>query len=168
MFYRLLELFGIDPPDYTGDFPEELQTSAGKLHLHLSQLKIEDKVVATFCRYEAKDESKPVVTFHPEPAKRPNTIRWISIFDRRATELRQRWRECLMAESIRLSKKMRGWAPADLAIETFIQSLELNRLMVSDDGSVSLAFESSAHLSHHDLSVHLSPKNRIKDVAVDG
>lgn len=167
---QIKKWFGVKPADYSGTFPDELKTeSLGVLRLSLSTLMGNGKPLFTICVYKSGlAEDSIGASFHPDTSKEADPASWRETFDRRYCEFEKGWLAILNSRKESIFQRSGGWLPPEGHIEDFFSSLQLGRILVSADSSVTIAFESSPALEHHDLSVTFDYQNNVQEVAIEG
>jgi len=127
------------------------------------------KPLFTICIYESgTDENKIRASFHPDTSREADPTRWRETFDRRYWEFEKDWLSILNSRKESIFQRSGGWLPPEDHVGDFFSSLQLERILVSADSSVTIAFESSPALKHHDLSVTFDHQNNVQEVAIEG
>lgn len=170
LWTQIKKWFGTKPSDYSDTFPDELKTeSLGVLRLSLSTLMGNGKLLFTICVYKTDlDESAIGASFHPDTSKKADPASWRETFDCRFREFEKGWLAILNSRKESIFQRSGGWLPPEGNDDGFFSSLQLKRILVSSDASVTIAFESSPALENHDLSVTFDHQNNIQEVAVEG
>ncbi|WP_395738294.1 hypothetical protein [Prosthecobacter sp.] len=167
---QLKKWLGAKPADYSETFPDVLQTeSLGSLRLSLSTLHGNGKPLFTICVYKS-DSSEGAIgaSFHPDTSKEADPTSWRETFDHRYREFEEGWLAILNSRKESIFQRSEGWLPPEGHVGDFFSSLQLGRILVSSDSSVTIAFESSPALEHHDLSVTFDHQNNVQEVAIEG
>lgn len=170
LWSRIKKLFGAKDVGFTDDFPSELETnSRGVMELTMRDLQLNGKFLLRSCYYESlATDSAVKARFHPDQKAPPNPQKWKDIFDRRLVEFEQNWQQILVGNKTKLNQELEGWLPPPSSVSDLIASLSLEVILISEDESVDLGFETSPMLEGHDLGIAFNAQNTIKDISVEG